>query len=582
MAFAHAGHRRPAAAPATSRSRGHGDTATGAAVDTATFSSARAVARSADTAALAMSTSSLQMLGNRAMAALLSDAKLEREADRASAAMHSGVWGPRRSASPPAAVPVIRDANAGRGLVALGEQGGQPLAPEVRGEYEAQFGHDFSNVRVHAENAVSRRLDDAGMRALACGDDIAFGTRAYAPHTSAGGRLLAHELAHVVQQRGGMPAAAGRPGLSASRLAPQAQDDPTQLRRRLQAVRARLAALRAEREGLDGRFVGSLEAETQRRSLEQGTRDLHSDARADTAARTMMGGQFTSAWVRRVVSARRSGSTITLAIPFEIQYVALTDAAARRRSATDIPRLVAAIRDVWQVDIADGEYAGVQFQVVPSIAYLARTATRAQNAFLIEVRGVDTGPSQGLGHLGLISLAPAHLDGARTIVIAHELMHLFGFTDQYLHQVVTDRRGRQREQLVVVGAQDAAGRADPLGIIDPTLLSRALAERTITQQDVTRQTTNVRIWQEHASEVLSALGVLPPPPRRPTVDDEEFDPSEELRRIEREGEARLAPIRERRSRAENSLRWIQIAEETMRLEQEEQALQTRIDAASRP
>jgi hypothetical protein len=369
---------------------------------------------------------------------------------------------------------------------------------------------------------------------------------------------------------------------SSGRLALQAQDDPAVLRRRLLEVRARLAALRDEREGLDGRFIGSLEAETQRRSLDEATRDLNSDARADTEARTMLGRQLTSSWVRRVVSASRNGSTITLAIPFEIQYLALSDAAARTRSATDIPRLIAAIRDVWQVDIADGEYAGVQFRVVPSIAYLTSNATRAQNAFLIEVRGVDIEPSQGYGHLGLISLAAAHLDGARTIVIAHELLHLFGFIDQYLHRIVTDRRGRQRAQLVVVGAQDAAGRADPLGIIDPTQLSRALAERTITQQDVTRQTTNVRIWQEHASAVLSALGVLPLPPPGPTIDDEEFDPSEELRRIEREGEARLAPIRERRSRDENSLRWLEIAEESMRLEQEERALQARISAASRP
>lgn len=514
------------------------------------------------------------------MAALLSDAKLEREADRASAAVHAGVSSTRTSVSLP--TPAVRDSHSRRNAIGMGEQGGQPLAPEVRSDYETRFGQDFSNVRVHAETAVSQRLDDAGMHALAFGDDIAFGSRAFAPHTQAGGRLLAHELAHVVQQRGGAPALAGRPGLSAGRLAPQTQDNPVELRRRLQAVRARLVALRAEREGLDGRFAGSLEAETQRRSLEQGTRDLHSDARADTAARTMMGGQFTSAWVRRVVSAQRSGATITLAIPFEIQYLALSDAAARQRSATDIPRLVAAIRDVWQVDIADGEYAGIQFRVAPSITYLARTATRAQNAFLIEVRGADTGPSQGLGHLGLISLAAAHLDGARTIVIAHELMHLFGFTDQYLHQIVTDRRGRRREQLVVVGAQDAAGRADPLGIIDPTLLSRALAEGTITQQDVTRQTTNVRIWQEHASQVLSALGVLPPPAPRPTIDDDDFDPGEDLHRIEREGEARLAPIRERRSRAENSLRWIRVAEETMQLEQEERTLQARLDAASRP
>ncbi len=146
----------------------------------------------------------------------------------------------------------------------------------------------------------------------------------------------------------------------------------------------------------------------------------------------------------------------------------------------------------------------------------------------------------------------------------------------------SDRRGRSHEVLVVVGAQDPAGRADPLCIIDPTLLSRALAGRTITQQAVTRQTTNVRIWQEHATQVLSSLGVLPPPPARPTIDDDDVDPGEELHRMEREGEARLAPIRERRTRTENSMRWMELTEEIMRLQGQERDLQTRLSGRRAP
>jgi hypothetical protein len=65
---------------------------------------------------------------------------------------------------------------------------------------ESRFGHDFSRVRVHtdADAAQSARSIDA--RAYTSGGDIVFGSGEYAPHTFAGQTLLAHELAHVVQQ----------------------------------------------------------------------------------------------------------------------------------------------------------------------------------------------------------------------------------------------------------------------------------------------------------------------------------------------------------------------------------------------
>lgn len=59
---------------------------------------------------------------------------------------------------------------------------------------ESRFAHDFSRVRVHADSAVA---DDLGARAFALNHDIAFARGEYAPHTSAGRHLLAHELAHV-------------------------------------------------------------------------------------------------------------------------------------------------------------------------------------------------------------------------------------------------------------------------------------------------------------------------------------------------------------------------------------------------
>ena len=67
--------------------------------------------------------------------------------------------------------------------------------------FEPRFGADFSQVRIHtdAEAASSARTEHA--RAYTVGEDVVFGAGRYAPETAAGKRLLAHELAHVLQQR---------------------------------------------------------------------------------------------------------------------------------------------------------------------------------------------------------------------------------------------------------------------------------------------------------------------------------------------------------------------------------------------
>jgi hypothetical protein len=77
---------------------------------------------------------------------------------------------------------------------------GQPLDVSTRAFMEPRFGHDFSGVRVHtdARAAESARAVDA--LAYTMGRDIVFGAGQYVPGASAGRRLMAHELAHVVQQ----------------------------------------------------------------------------------------------------------------------------------------------------------------------------------------------------------------------------------------------------------------------------------------------------------------------------------------------------------------------------------------------
>lgn len=78
---------------------------------------------------------------------------------------------------------------------------GRPLSPAVRGFMEPRFGHDFSNVRVHRDEAAMKSAREINALAYTVGSNLVFGAGQYAPETSAGRKLLAHELAHVLQQK---------------------------------------------------------------------------------------------------------------------------------------------------------------------------------------------------------------------------------------------------------------------------------------------------------------------------------------------------------------------------------------------
>lgn len=79
---------------------------------------------------------------------------------------------------------------------------GQPLESEAREFMEARLGHDFSRVRVHAGGRASESARALQARAYTFGRDIVFASGEYRPQDRTGRRLIAHELAHVVQQDG--------------------------------------------------------------------------------------------------------------------------------------------------------------------------------------------------------------------------------------------------------------------------------------------------------------------------------------------------------------------------------------------
>jgi hypothetical protein len=78
------------------------------------------------------------------------------------------------------------------------------LPTAERAFFQQRLGQDFSHVRVHNDETAAATATGLGAKAFTVGSDIAFAADRYRPGTTAGRRVLAHELVHVAQQaRGG-------------------------------------------------------------------------------------------------------------------------------------------------------------------------------------------------------------------------------------------------------------------------------------------------------------------------------------------------------------------------------------------
>lgn len=107
----------------------------------------------------------------------------------------------------PAAEPVVGmeggaldQGTAGRIQGARG--GGRPLPGPVRDRMEGAFGAGFGNVRIHDDSRAAELNRSVSAKAFTTGNDIFFGAGTFAPDQPAGEHVLAHELAHVVQDGG--------------------------------------------------------------------------------------------------------------------------------------------------------------------------------------------------------------------------------------------------------------------------------------------------------------------------------------------------------------------------------------------
>lgn len=97
---------------------------------------------------------------------------------------------------------------------------GKPLDKASRAFMEPRFGRDFSSVRVHADVEAAESARAVQAKAYTLGRDVVFAAGHYAPESREGRTLLAHELAHVVQQGFAPPQADGRSAIGPTHHSP--------------------------------------------------------------------------------------------------------------------------------------------------------------------------------------------------------------------------------------------------------------------------------------------------------------------------------------------------------------------------
>ncbi len=153
------------------------------------------------------------------------------------------------------------------------------LPPDSRDFMEGRFGSDFSGVRVHADPAAGELARQVGARAFTTGNHVFFAAGEFQPGGEAEQHLLAHELTHVLQQRGAADSrdhaanrrgqANGLPAVTAPMAAVQRQADDEAAAANVDP--ALLPALNAEidaaAEGIDQKIDLMLRARASRMHL---------------------------------------------------------------------------------------------------------------------------------------------------------------------------------------------------------------------------------------------------------------------------------------------------------------------------
>ncbi|MBI9048811.1 MAG: DUF4157 domain-containing protein [Anaerolineaceae bacterium] len=310
---------------------------------------------------------------------------------------------------------------------------GKPLAAGVRSSMEPQFGYDFSKVRIHADGKAAESAEAVNALAYTVGHDVVFAAEQYAPHTSQGKRLLAHELTHVVQQSGVMPG-----------LQPQLKVQPSNHNAEQQADRVANQVLR-------GIPVSTISPQTPGLMRRKKFTPWPGQKGKDVSGTRQKRGTVISERVQRTDSDKYEdpkpillsfdSSTCTVTSTMEIHFKHPND--AKKRLPTEkFNKLKTRILSVankrlngWmKISVANNADCSVCKGKTITIKVIAKEG-RTAHASVVYLQSGTGRSSAGRIYAGSTNWFLALLDGVSDSLIWHESGHIvLGLPDEYKHQ----------------------------------------------------------------------------------------------------------------------------------------------------
>jgi hypothetical protein len=258
---------------------------------------------------------------------------------------------------------------------------GEALGGSTRTFFQQRFGFDFSGVRVHSDARAAESARAVNANAYAVGNHLVFAKDRYQPYGSAGRRLLAHELAHTVQQGATSPSGALRIGAPDDAFEHQAETvadrvaagplpaaspanglarpvQPDQLRRsalqrdagkyaKLSIKELRKLISKGDQDALDALYkryeaMSNVELERYARGKDAIAQDVYS-RRIVTPAAAEAQGRFSKSGVQEALQkdlqAERAASGITRRAPSAVNPNVETQGGTAGAARTDIPGL---------------------------------------------------------------------------------------------------------------------------------------------------------------------------------------------------------------------------------------------------
>jgi hypothetical protein len=409
---------------------------------------------------------------------------------------------------------------------------GQPLPASVRAFFEPRFGTDFSQVQVHIGGRANEAAHAIQARAFTTRQDIVFGAGQYAPTTADGKRLLAHELAHVIQQRSEPQPALGSAlvgDIQSSSLAGETLDGIARIPRLLDSrpsVQARQNAV-LDLQCIAGnkaiqRWPWSKTQTPERKAYEKARDDLNS-YKTDNSHPDIP--QLVRFPALGTFDAQYKAAIDSLFVIVKVRFKFI-DEGYQKVDEEDLARILAnkeqraprLIDMVNSWDPAEKENWKQKFLLLCSTTWSFQHTLYCHkdwweslkaNVVVIFDEATNVGPAHSITtvHKGIgrensqvekganAELNQGDIEGVHPLV-AHEAGHMLGLGDEYQEKNVPEGKRAYHSDLVKAefGAEVIRGKADPDSIMAQSGAQKVLPLHGVVFLKAIKQVTNMSEW----------------------------------------------------------------------------------------